>query len=251
MKKKIRKAIEVVNTLIFKAEALGDPDTPRQKNKSLMIQLEKYKIEEIKRNREIEEMKSTIEALRNEVLELGDKLDEVEQERERENGKRRLEKSKERRKKEGESNKGSRIEATKNSSSPTSDKIEDINKQIKELVKKRIGLRMESNAEGSETGSDLQRTREDPLPQRIPKTRPRIKSNIQQVPPRSDEKKMGDRNKVTGQNKTLEEEKKDEWTEIRRGNKGRAKQLKLDSIFSTPRPKGKPGRSWQNLERRS
>ncbi|KMQ88054.1 gag-pol polyprotein [Lasius niger] len=274
MKRKIKKAIEVVNTLIFKAEATGDPDTLRQKNKSLMIQLEKYKIEEIKRNREIEEMKSTIEALRNEVSELGDKLDEIEQERVRENSRRRLEMSKERRKKEGESNEGLRTETSlvdragpsvveidskagdsgtqsKLTSKPgkkkeRDNKIEDINKQIKALVKKRIGLRKESNVESSETGSDLQQIREKPLPQRTPRARLKIKSNVQLVPPRFGEKK-GDKYRVTGQDKTVDEERKDEWTEVKRGNKGKARQSRLDSTSSAPRSKSKTGPGTEKL----
>lgn len=50
--------MDAVNTLIFKAEASGDPDAIREKNKRLIVDLERYKIEEIRRKRELDELKS-------------------------------------------------------------------------------------------------------------------------------------------------------------------------------------------------
>lgn len=98
MKKKLVEATEVVNTLILKAEASGDPDTTNARNRQLMVEVEKRKLEEVRRNKEVGELKVLVEALKIEVLELKDKLDEVEQEREGRRGRWRLAMSKARKK---------------------------------------------------------------------------------------------------------------------------------------------------------
>lgn len=73
-------------------------------------------------------------------------------------------------------------------SKPAKDKqIEEVNKQIQELFKKRTELRKGTDVEGSETGSDLLRPKEGPLPQRTPRGKPRIISNVQFAPPRPGE----------------------------------------------------------------
>lgn len=75
MRRKLARVMDAVNILIFKAEASGGPDAMREKNKRLIVDLERYKIEEIRRKRELDELKSVVQSFRNEVLELGDKLD--------------------------------------------------------------------------------------------------------------------------------------------------------------------------------
>lgn len=85
-KKKLARVIDIVTTLIYKAEASGDPDALREKNASFKIEIEKLKVDDIRRQREVKEMKALTEALKKEMLELRDRLDEVEQERERERG---------------------------------------------------------------------------------------------------------------------------------------------------------------------
>lgn len=51
------------------------------KNKELTAQIEKIKLEEILRQREMEEMRNIVEELRKEVSELRDKLGETEEDR--------------------------------------------------------------------------------------------------------------------------------------------------------------------------
>lgn len=77
---------DVVNTLIFKVEASGDSDTSELKYKNLLVELEKKKFEDIRKNKELDEMRHIVETLRKEVLELKDKLDEVELDRQKERG---------------------------------------------------------------------------------------------------------------------------------------------------------------------
>lgn len=56
--------------------------------------------------------------------------------------------------------------------------IVDINKQIRDLVRKRAELWKEGNVVGSETGSDLRQMKEGPLPQRTSKAKAKMVSNI-------------------------------------------------------------------------
>lgn len=55
-----------------------------------------------------------------------------------------------------------------------------ISKQIKDLVKRRRDLKKGENVE------DGERNKVKPLPQRIPRIRPKVVSNIQLVPPKTD-----------------------------------------------------------------
>ncbi|KMQ88060.1 type iii desmin [Lasius niger] len=81
IKRKLARAIDIVNTLIFKAEDTGNPDSMKLKNKSHIVKLKKYKIEDIRRKKELDDMKAAAEALEKDVLDLRDRLDEVEVER--------------------------------------------------------------------------------------------------------------------------------------------------------------------------
>ncbi|KMQ92113.1 hypothetical protein RF55_7940 [Lasius niger] len=51
MKRKLAVLIDVVNTLIFNVEASGDSDTSELKYKNLLVELEKMKFEDIRKNR--------------------------------------------------------------------------------------------------------------------------------------------------------------------------------------------------------
>ncbi|KMQ92775.1 reverse transcriptase [Lasius niger] len=91
----------------------------------------------------------------------------------------------------------SSISATKPGKGKRNDKqieqieqIEDINLKIKDLVRRKRELKREADMERSDAGSEgPSRSLEKPLPQRVPKAKPRIISNIQTVPPKSVEKK--------------------------------------------------------------
>ncbi|KMQ82433.1 hypothetical protein RF55_23009 [Lasius niger] len=61
---------------------------------NLLVELEKNKFEDIRKNKELDEMRHMVKTLRKEVLELRDKLDEVELDRQKERERWRLEKSK-------------------------------------------------------------------------------------------------------------------------------------------------------------
>ncbi|KMQ87839.1 myosin heavy chain-like protein [Lasius niger] len=79
MKRKIRRAADVINTLIYKAESKGDPTYLRIRNRELESQVEKMKLEEILRNREMEDMRTIVADLKKEVYELNGRLDDAEE----------------------------------------------------------------------------------------------------------------------------------------------------------------------------
>lgn len=80
MRKELERAKEVMNTLIYKSEAIGDPTFHNLRNKEITEQLEKYKREETLRNREIEDLRGMVEDLKKEVIELRGRLDDAEEE---------------------------------------------------------------------------------------------------------------------------------------------------------------------------
>ncbi|KMQ90172.1 gag-pol polyprotein [Lasius niger] len=107
--------------------------------------------------------------------------------------------------------------------------VGNLNKQIKNLIRKRVELRRKGT-EDSGTGSDFQRDGEKPLPQRTPRTKPRITANVQIVPPKAGNE-SGKKNKVEGRKSIPTEAsgdgsgtKKDGWIKIPRRNEGRNKQ---------------------------
>ncbi|XP_070162482.1 uncharacterized protein [Polyergus mexicanus] len=81
MRKEIERAKEVINTLIFKAEATGDPTFLKMKNKELLAEMDRMKLEEVLRKREMDEMKGQFNELRNEIAELKRRLEEAEDRR--------------------------------------------------------------------------------------------------------------------------------------------------------------------------
>lgn len=81
IKRKILRSIEIINTLIYKAEAKRDPSSLRSKNRELASQIEKLKLEDILMKREVEDMRHMMETMRKEISELKDKLDDAEEDR--------------------------------------------------------------------------------------------------------------------------------------------------------------------------
>lgn len=82
MKKRLRTAMDAINTLVYKAEASGNPAFLRVKNRELLKQIEKLKTEDVLIKREVEEMRDMIEDLKK-ISELKDQLMEAEEDRKR------------------------------------------------------------------------------------------------------------------------------------------------------------------------
>lgn len=112
-----------------------------------------------------------------------------------------------------------------------------INKHIKDLLKLRTDLRKKGLVGGTTTDSESHRIKEKPLPQRVPRNKPRVISNVQIVSPskseeepsRDDVNREEDRRKVpTGQ-----------WTEAKEKRwRSNLKNLDQTNTYS-PQP-GKP-----------
>lgn len=270
MRRDLERAREVINTLIYKAEALGDPAFLRIKNKELLAQIEKSKLDEILRNREMEEMRGMIQDLKKEVSELRDKLDDAEEDRrkareslritewkmrkqgtegsEKESDVRDFKKSGE----EGQANieinmidlpvagtshdeiltdvvrpnspmRGSGAvledEPVKKRKEVLTTEEESIQRQIKELFRRRTEVRKRRRMEDSEMESENRQSREIPLPKREPRIRPRILSDVQIAPPRMD-REGSNKDKERKEIPTNEENlgarstDKEEWTRV-------------------------------------
>lgn len=80
MKKELEKAKGVMNTLIYKSEAIGDPTFLKLKNKELTTQIQGLKLKEVLQNKEIEKLQNLIEDLTREVVDLRNRIDEAEDE---------------------------------------------------------------------------------------------------------------------------------------------------------------------------
>ncbi|KMQ89741.1 gag-pol polyprotein [Lasius niger] len=118
--------------------------------------------------------------------------------------------------------------------------IEEINLRIKDLIREKRELRRTAESENNETGSGGF-AREKPLPQRIPKNKPRVISNIQVALSRSgNSKKVGFADVTIGEgNKT--DSSQQEWTEV---TKRRGSDRRRSSVESTPpssRSREQPG----------
>ncbi|KMQ92578.1 gag-pol polyprotein [Lasius niger] len=81
IKQKIIRAMSIINTLIYKAEAAGDPALLRMKNRELSAEVTYLKNQDVIMKRELEETRSMIGGLRKEISELKDKLDDAEEDR--------------------------------------------------------------------------------------------------------------------------------------------------------------------------
>ncbi|XP_070162539.1 uncharacterized protein [Polyergus mexicanus] len=220
MRKDIEKTKDVINTLIYKSEAAGDPSYLRLRNKELADQIDKLKLNEVLRNRETEELRSMVTDLKKEVTALRDKLDEVEEDRRKARESYRIVQRK--LKKSGIDpnedlegkvkmiDKGTLTEEELNlpesniaydESSPVESpnvkilesgnvlepekkrEILLINKQMKDLVRRKVKLKKGVRMNESETGGDSGQAKEKYLPQRMPRNRPRIISDIRLAPP--------------------------------------------------------------------
>ncbi|KMQ89974.1 grip domain-containing protein rud3 [Lasius niger] len=79
MKRKIRRAADVINTLVFKAESKGDPTHLRIRNRELEAEVERLRLEEVLRKREMEDMRAIVADLKKEVYELKGRLDDAQE----------------------------------------------------------------------------------------------------------------------------------------------------------------------------
>ncbi|KMQ91492.1 reverse transcriptase [Lasius niger] len=249
MKRKIRRAADVINTLVFKAESKGDPTHLRIRNRELEAEVEKLRLEDVLRRREMEEMRTIVNDLKKEVYELKGRLDDAQEDARKARESYRITR---RMMKRGGTSKADinvgwelfddpceglgrelpqkpvvvpmDIEVTKSTVKPSEivkpgkgkqseTRIEDINLKIKDLVRMKRELRRETELGGSEEGSSgPSRSIEKPLPQRIPKSRLRITSNIQVAPPKTAEKKVGFVRNSSDNNKT--DSSRQGWSEV-------------------------------------
>lgn len=81
MRRDLDRAKEVINTLIFKSEAAGDPSFLKMKNKELTAQIRKLEMEEVRKDKKIGELTGMLVDLKKEIMDLTDRLDEVEEDR--------------------------------------------------------------------------------------------------------------------------------------------------------------------------
>lgn len=246
MRSNLTKAIEAINTLVLKAESKGDPAKLRIDNRALREEIEKMKLEEVLRQREMEELRAIVNTFKGEIEELKDKLDAAEEDRRKARESQRWAEWK------AKNNSGlpssgdvqeNTIKYTDESKNTTSEEkitagvtgeistnterlvnqsidrsveelgikelsvqidptvsnkdktegnqeLSEIQRKIKELAKRKNEIRLEMKRKGpfnsSETVSGIGTNENTPLPQRISKIRPKLLSNVQLVPPRSD-----------------------------------------------------------------
>lgn len=83
MRRDLDRAKEMINTLIYKSEAAGDPSFLKMKNRELTGQVRRYELEEVRKDRKVEELTAIVADLKKEVLDITDRLDEVEEDRRR------------------------------------------------------------------------------------------------------------------------------------------------------------------------
>ncbi|KMQ87991.1 hypothetical protein RF55_12598 [Lasius niger] len=81
MKKKLKRAKKIINTLVYKAEASGDPALLRLKNRELTDEVQTLKLNEVVIKRELEDMRSLVDTLRREISDLMDRVEEAEEDR--------------------------------------------------------------------------------------------------------------------------------------------------------------------------
>ncbi|CAL1671612.1 unnamed protein product [Lasius platythorax] len=205
MKKKLKRAKKIINTLVYKAEASGDPALLRLKNRELTDEFQSLKLNEVVIKRELEDMRSLVDSLRKEISDLKDRVEEVEEDRRKSRESQRImlwrhkkERGEavcespsvlmddppakdvpEKRKVDTplESSTSRMVRESKpppSSSIPPLDKdrsvegrTKEINSQIRTLIRQRAELKRQPT-EDSGTGSDKQRANPKPLPQKIP-----------------------------------------------------------------------------------
>lgn len=80
MRKELERAKEIINTLIHKSEAIGDPSFLKLKNKELTMQVQNHKLNEVLKDKKIKKLHSMVNDLKKEVDELRNRLDDAEEE---------------------------------------------------------------------------------------------------------------------------------------------------------------------------
>lgn len=80
IKRNIKRATDVINTLIYKAEAAGNPALLKIKNRELKEQMERMKSNEVLRIREMEELRAMYNNLKKEMDSLKDRVNDAEEE---------------------------------------------------------------------------------------------------------------------------------------------------------------------------
>ncbi|CAL1685152.1 unnamed protein product [Lasius platythorax] len=78
---RLKRATEVINTLMYKAEAKGDPAQLRSINRELEIQVNKLKRDDELMRKEMDGMRALIEGFRKEISDLKDKLNHAEEDK--------------------------------------------------------------------------------------------------------------------------------------------------------------------------
>ncbi|CAL1672183.1 unnamed protein product [Lasius platythorax] len=81
IKQKIMRAMSIRNTLVYKAEAAGDPALLIMKNRELSSEIKYLKTQDVIMKKELEETRNLIGNLEKEISELKDKLDDTEEDR--------------------------------------------------------------------------------------------------------------------------------------------------------------------------
>lgn len=236
IRKNLQNTTDIINTLIYKVTATGDPAKLKIENRALMDQIEKLKLEEIIRKREMDEMKQIVDKLKNEVDELKDKLDEMEVDRNKARSqriaewkmrkalvavgnkdfdeeapmdievtdvtrRRNIPRENETRIKtsnilvdfEEKTDLVSSVEALtgtgdenegkvkSNDKYRRNEELDKIQKQIKELIKRKKEIKKDEVMQKDKNIKEVQ-DEERPLPQRIPRVKPRVLSNVQLIP---------------------------------------------------------------------
>jgi len=238
----------VIKTLILKAETTGDVHKLRIDNRSLKDEIERLKVEEIHRKREMDEMKSIVGNLKKQIEDLKDQLDFAEEDRRKARESQRIAEWKAKKRSDNEilrsdydvssgnipnieedvrstgerklskenpmdgqepPEKNSILKSIKDATTEVSmddvstdienrnnkqiqlnEELVEINMQIKKLAKKKAEIKKlgiirdkDGNKNKVEMSQDIY---PPPLPQRTPKIKPKVLSNIQLVPPSSD-----------------------------------------------------------------
>lgn len=77
IRRKIKKAVDVINSLMYKAEATGDPSSLKAQNRKLSHEIMELKRLDVVRQREVDDMKVIIDKLKKEIHELRGDLTEA------------------------------------------------------------------------------------------------------------------------------------------------------------------------------
>ncbi|KMQ84932.1 gag-pol polyprotein, partial [Lasius niger] len=245
IKQRITRAISIMNTLIYKAEAAGDPALLRIKNRELISEITKLKTQDVLMKRELEEMRNMIGGLKNEISELKDKLDETEEDRRKARESHRLAQRKlsilNKETRDGIATTESHEKETPrviNSGLNLPDtRIVDfpplagtpVSSATEKLIRERAEIKKHAKEDSGKDSdrrqnSGIPRIMEKPLPQHTPRVRPRVVSSVQLVPPRPSSVAKNKGNKEnkgvtsadTGSDRRTNRSDREGWTEVPR-----------------------------------